>query len=162
MHKMLISVSLLAAARTPHNRVRGITREQSIKHFTQVVMTIFGLTHTRNTKVAPAMHLAHPITDLRYRSETNTFAGFLAASASESASPKWLLRAAQSHVGTTVREALTPQQPLNLQGHFVSLAMSTGCATLSLSTKHHRPSSTSSTRPSFFTKGDKYSLALSA
>ena len=45
------TLEFAAAARTPHQRVKGITRQQGIHHFTQVVMTVFGLGHTRNTKV---------------------------------------------------------------------------------------------------------------
>ena len=45
------TLEFAAAARTPHSRIRGITREQAVHHFTQVVMTVFGLSHTRNTKV---------------------------------------------------------------------------------------------------------------
>lgn len=45
------TLEFAAAARTPHNRVRDISRKTFIKHMSQVVMTIFGLSHTRNTKV---------------------------------------------------------------------------------------------------------------
>lgn len=45
------TLEFAAAARTAHNRVHGVTREQAVKHFTMVVMTVFGLSHTRNTKV---------------------------------------------------------------------------------------------------------------
>lgn len=40
-----------AALRTPQSRPLNCTREQMIKHVTQVVMAIYGLSHTYNTKV---------------------------------------------------------------------------------------------------------------
>ena len=45
------TLEFAAAARTPHSRVKSISRETFIKHMTKVVMTVFGLSHTRNTKV---------------------------------------------------------------------------------------------------------------
>ena len=45
------TLEFAAAARTPHSRVRGISRGTFIKHMVKVVMTVFGLSHTRNTKV---------------------------------------------------------------------------------------------------------------
>ncbi len=45
------TLEFAAAARTPHSRVKDISRDTFIKHMTKVVMTIFGLSHTRNTKV---------------------------------------------------------------------------------------------------------------
>ena len=45
------TLEFAAAARTPHNRVRDVSRDTFIKHMTKVVMTVFGLSHTRNTKV---------------------------------------------------------------------------------------------------------------
>ena len=40
-----------AAARTPQARIKTVTREVFSKHLAEVMMRIFGLTHTRNTKV---------------------------------------------------------------------------------------------------------------
>lgn len=40
-----------AMARTPKNRVPGLTREQYAEQMRNVVMTIFGLTHTVDTKL---------------------------------------------------------------------------------------------------------------
>ncbi|KAK5728106.1 hypothetical protein LTR17_012206 [Elasticomyces elasticus] len=40
-----------AALRTPSHRAQGVDREDFIKHVTQVVMAVYGLTHTYNTKV---------------------------------------------------------------------------------------------------------------
>lgn len=45
------TLEFAAKARTPSNRVRGLSRNDFAKHVTQVVMTIFGLSHTYNTKV---------------------------------------------------------------------------------------------------------------
>lgn len=45
------TIEFAASARTPQNRVKGATRAQWAKHMAQVVMTIFGLSHTYNTKV---------------------------------------------------------------------------------------------------------------
>jgi ATP-binding cassette subfamily G (WHITE) protein 2 (PDR) len=45
------TLEFAAGVRTPHSRARGISRQAFIKHMTQVVMTVFGLSHTRNTKV---------------------------------------------------------------------------------------------------------------
>ncbi len=45
------TLEFAAGVRTPHSRARGISRQALIKHMTQVVMTVFGLSHTRNTKV---------------------------------------------------------------------------------------------------------------
>ena len=45
------TLSFAAAARTPQSRVRDITRQQYIEHMTKVIMAVFGLTRTRNTKV---------------------------------------------------------------------------------------------------------------
>jgi ATP-binding cassette, subfamily G (WHITE), member 2, PDR len=40
-----------AALRTPQHRVMDVKRADLVKHVTQVVMAVFGLTHTYNTKV---------------------------------------------------------------------------------------------------------------
>lgn len=40
-----------AALRMPQSRPRGITREEAVKHVTQVIMAVYGLSHTYNTKV---------------------------------------------------------------------------------------------------------------
>lgn len=45
------TLEFAAAARTPHSRVKGVSRKTFIKHMIKVVMTVFGLSHTRNTKV---------------------------------------------------------------------------------------------------------------
>lgn len=45
------TLEFAAAARTPHSRVRDIQRKIFSKHMAQVVMAVFGLSHTRNTKV---------------------------------------------------------------------------------------------------------------
>ncbi|PYH99374.1 hypothetical protein BO71DRAFT_369301 [Aspergillus ellipticus CBS 707.79] len=45
------TLEFAAAARTPEIRLHGISRQQYAKYITQVVMTIFGLSHTYNTKV---------------------------------------------------------------------------------------------------------------
>ncbi|KAL4780663.1 ABC-2 type transporter-domain-containing protein [Aspergillus varians] len=45
------TLEFAAAARTPSNRLRDMTRDESAKYVAQVVMAIFGLSHTYNTKV---------------------------------------------------------------------------------------------------------------
>ena len=45
------TLEFAAAARTSHSRPKGVSRQSFIKHMTQVVLTVFGLSHTRNTKV---------------------------------------------------------------------------------------------------------------
>lgn len=45
------TLEFAAAARTPSNRVLNAPREGFSKHMAAVVMNIFGLSHTRNTKV---------------------------------------------------------------------------------------------------------------
>lgn len=46
------TLEFAARVRTPHQRlVEGMTREAWAKHFAAVIMTIFGLSHTYNTKV---------------------------------------------------------------------------------------------------------------
>lgn len=40
-----------AALRTPSHRAQGVSRKEFIKHITQVVMAVYGLSHTYNTKV---------------------------------------------------------------------------------------------------------------
>ncbi len=45
------TLEFAASARTPHNRVQGSGRNEYSKHMAQVVMTVFGLSHTYNTKV---------------------------------------------------------------------------------------------------------------
>ncbi|CAL5870648.1 uncharacterized protein PFLUO_LOCUS4888 [Penicillium psychrofluorescens] len=45
------TLEFAAAARTPENRLHGINRLSFAKHITQVAMTVFGLSHTYNTKV---------------------------------------------------------------------------------------------------------------
>lgn len=41
----------IALMTTPRNRIKGLTREQFAKHMAEATMAMFGLTHTRNTKV---------------------------------------------------------------------------------------------------------------
>lgn len=45
------TLSFAAQARAPRNRFPGITREQHSDHMRDVVMAVFGLSHTFNTKV---------------------------------------------------------------------------------------------------------------
>ncbi|KAF2814106.1 uncharacterized protein BDZ99DRAFT_410425 [Mytilinidion resinicola] len=45
------TLSFAAAARTPSRRVKDISRPQYIEHLTKVMMNIFGLSHTKDTKV---------------------------------------------------------------------------------------------------------------
>ncbi|KAF9064956.1 putative ABC multidrug transporter [Rhodocollybia butyracea] len=45
------TLSFAARARTPRTRLPGVTREQWAEHMKDVVMAIFGLSHTVNTKV---------------------------------------------------------------------------------------------------------------
>lgn len=40
-----------AGLRTSSHRPMGVTRQQLVKHVTQVIMTVYGLSHTYNTKV---------------------------------------------------------------------------------------------------------------
>jgi ABC-type multidrug transport system ATPase subunit len=40
-----------AQARAPRNRIQGVTREQYARHMTDVIMAMFGLSHTYDTKV---------------------------------------------------------------------------------------------------------------
>ena len=45
------TLNFAAQARAPRNRIPGVTREQYAKHMTEVIMAVFGLSHTFNTKV---------------------------------------------------------------------------------------------------------------
>jgi len=45
------TLEFAAAARTPSHRIQGMSRSQYCKHMVQVVMAIFGISHTYNTKV---------------------------------------------------------------------------------------------------------------
>lgn len=45
------TLNFAAQARAPRNRIPGVTREQYAKHMTDVIMAVFGLSHTFNTKV---------------------------------------------------------------------------------------------------------------
>ncbi|KKK17140.1 ATP-binding cassette transporter [Aspergillus rambellii] len=45
------TLEFAAAARTPEHRLQGIDRQKFAKYITQVAMSIFGLSHTYNTKV---------------------------------------------------------------------------------------------------------------
>ena len=45
------TLAFAAEARAPANRPPGVTREQYVTHVRDVVMTVFGLSHTINTKV---------------------------------------------------------------------------------------------------------------
>ena len=45
------TLSFAAAARSPQKRAMGVSRAQYIRHLTEVVMAVFGLSHTGNTKV---------------------------------------------------------------------------------------------------------------
>lgn len=44
------TLEFAAAARTPEQRLEGISRKQYSKHVSQVAMAVFGLSHTYNTK----------------------------------------------------------------------------------------------------------------
>lgn len=44
------TLEFAAAARTPEHRLQGVKRQTFAKHITKVAMSIFGLTHTYNTK----------------------------------------------------------------------------------------------------------------
>ena len=45
------TLNFAAQARAPRNRIPGVTREQYAKHMTEVIMAVFGISHTVNTKV---------------------------------------------------------------------------------------------------------------
>ncbi|KAL0574983.1 Multidrug resistance protein [Marasmius crinis-equi] len=45
------TLGFAAKARTPRTRIPGVTREQWANHMKDVVMSVFGLSHTENTKV---------------------------------------------------------------------------------------------------------------
>ena len=45
------TLNFAAQARAPRNRLPGVTRKQYAKHMTEVIMAVFGLSHTFNTKV---------------------------------------------------------------------------------------------------------------
>lgn len=45
------TLSFAAHARAPHQRIKDITRDEYAETLTQVVMSVFGLSHTANTKV---------------------------------------------------------------------------------------------------------------
>ncbi|KAH8789417.1 AtrD, ABC-transporter [Hyaloscypha sp. PMI_1271] len=45
------TLEFAARARAPRNRIPGVTREQYAKHMRDVIMAVFGLGHTLNTKV---------------------------------------------------------------------------------------------------------------
>lgn len=45
------TLEFAASARTPHHRVKGASRAEFSKHMAQVMMALFGLSHTYNTKV---------------------------------------------------------------------------------------------------------------
>ncbi|KAI9923984.1 hypothetical protein MW887_007442 [Aspergillus wentii] len=45
------TLSFAAQARTPRKRIEGMTRSQYVQTITQVVLSVFGLSHTYNTKV---------------------------------------------------------------------------------------------------------------
>lgn len=45
------TLQFAATARTPHTRIQGVGRETHAHHMVEVMMRIFGLTHTRDTKV---------------------------------------------------------------------------------------------------------------
>lgn len=49
------TLEFAAAARAPETRLQGVTRQQYAKYVTQVALTIFGLSHTYNTKGASLM-----------------------------------------------------------------------------------------------------------
>lgn len=45
------TLNFAAQARAPRNRILGVTRKQYAKHMTDVIMAVFGLSHTFNTRV---------------------------------------------------------------------------------------------------------------
>ncbi len=45
------TLAFAAEARAPSNRIPGVTREQYALHMRDVIMSVFGLTHTMNTRV---------------------------------------------------------------------------------------------------------------
>ncbi|KAJ5675362.1 hypothetical protein N7462_008259 [Penicillium macrosclerotiorum] len=45
------TLTFAAHARAPHRRIEGVTRQEYAETLTQVVMSVFGLSHTYNTKV---------------------------------------------------------------------------------------------------------------
>ena len=45
------TLEFAAAARAPQTRPKGTTRAEHIEHMVAVTMAVFGLSHTRNTKV---------------------------------------------------------------------------------------------------------------
>lgn len=48
------TIQFAAKTRTPHTRVEGRTRDDVIDEITEVLLTVFGLRHARNTLVGDA------------------------------------------------------------------------------------------------------------
>jgi ABC-type multidrug transport system ATPase subunit len=51
MIDLLRKLGLTNTLVAPRNRIPGVTREQYAKHMRDVIMAVFGLGHTLNTKV---------------------------------------------------------------------------------------------------------------
>lgn len=45
------TLKFAAEARAPRNRIPGVSRQQYAEHMTKVIMAVFGITHTYNTRV---------------------------------------------------------------------------------------------------------------
>ena len=54
------TLAFAAKARAPRNRIPGVTRKQYAEHMRDVVMAVFGLSHTLNTKVKLALVTRNP------------------------------------------------------------------------------------------------------
>lgn len=61
-----------AALRAPSHRAMGVSRKEFVKHITQVVMAIYGLSHTYHTKVST---LPAPIYDDAFVADRSTLGG---------------------------------------------------------------------------------------
>lgn len=55
------TLEFAAAARTPENRLNGVSRSKFAKYITQVAMAVFGLSHTYNTKGKFTSHICRRI-----------------------------------------------------------------------------------------------------
>jgi len=51
IHPSTNKTGLIDRCPAPRNRIPGVTREQYAKHMRDVIMAVFGLSHTFNTKV---------------------------------------------------------------------------------------------------------------
>ena len=147
-----------AALRVPSHRPQGVSRKDAVKHITQVVMAVYGLSHTYNTKVGNDF-----VRGVSGGERKRVSIAEMALAGSPVAAWDNSTRGLDSATALAFTKSL--RQTANIAGSMHSVAIYQACGIFCsrvISTdiwlRPAKPSTTYSTGPLYCTKGDRSTL----